>query len=575
MLQIVRRALSEERLRLDLDLHPVLKRIYAARGVREAAELTLSLQQLLPVGTLGGVEAAAELLCQHRSQGRHIIIVGDFDADGATSTALLVRALRSWGFAAVDFLVPNRFEYGYGLVPEIVALAVARGASLIVTVDNGISSHAGVAAARASGVEVLITDHHLPAGELPSASVIVNPNIPGAGFGSGALAGVGVAFYVAAALRRLLEQRGLLPERALATAELLDLVALGTVADVVPFDINNRVLVAQGLRRIRAARCVPGISALLEVARRTPSQIAASDLGLSVAPRLNAAGRLKDMSIGIRCLLADDAVEARTLALELDQLNIERRQIEARMQTMALAAVQSLSDQRSGITRCGVCLYHEGWHQGVVGLVASRIKDRLRRPVIAFARADERLLRGSARSISGVHIRDVLDAVAARDPRLLQKFGGHAMAAGVTLELTQLDPFAAAFDAECTRALQARGSPDVIETDGELAPEELALATAEALRAGGPWGPGFPEPLFDGVFHISAARRVGERHLKLALAAPEGRGAFDAIAFNYFDTDGSEAAMPSGAARLVYRLESNEYLGERRLQFVIEHLQAA
>jgi single-stranded-DNA-specific exonuclease len=575
MLEIVRRASSEERLRLDLDLHPVLKRIYAARGVRDAAELTLSLQQLLPVGTLGGVEAAAELLCQHRAQGRHIIIVGDFDADGATSTALLVRALRSWGFAAVDFLVPNRFEYGYGLVPEIVALAVARGASLIVTVDNGISSHAGVAAARASGVEVLITDHHLPAAELPSANVIVNPNIPGAGFGSGALAGVGVAFYVAAALRRLLEQRGLLPERALATAELLDLVALGTVADVVPFDINNRVLVAQGLRRIRAARCVPGISALLEVARRTQSQIAASDLGLSVAPRLNAAGRLKDMSIGIRCLLADDAVEARTLALELDQLNSERRQIEARMQATALAAVQVLNNQRSGITRCGVCLYHEGWHQGVVGLVASRIKDRLRRPVIAFARADERLLRGSARSISGVHIRDVLDAVAARDPRLLQKFGGHAMAAGVTLELTQLDPFAAAFDAECTRALEARGSPDVIETDGELAPEELALTTAEALRAGGPWGPGFPEPLFDGVFQISAARRVGERHLKLALAAPEGRGEFDAIAFNYFDADGSDVAMPSGAARLVYRLESNEYLGERRLQFVIEHLQAA
>ena len=575
MLEIVRRDPLGERPRLDLDLHPVLKRIYAARGVRDPAELTLSLQQLLPVGTLGGVEAAAELLCGHRTQGHHIIIVGDFDADGATSTALLVRALRSWGFAAVDFLVPNRFEYGYGLVPEIVALAVARGASLIVTVDNGISSHAGVAAARASGIEVLITDHHLPAAALPEATVIVNPNVPGAGFGSGALAGVGVAFYVAAALRRLLEQRGLLPAGALATAELLDLVALGTVADMVPFDINNRVLVAQGLRRIRAGRCVPGISALLEVARRTQSQIAASDLGLSVAPRLNAAGRLKDMSIGIRCLLAEDALEARTLALELDQLNSERRQIESRMQSMALAAVQVLCDQHSGIERCGVCLYHEGWHQGVVGLVASRIKDRLRRPVIAFARADERLLRGSARSINGVHIRDVLDAIAARDPRLLQKFGGHAMAAGVTLELVQLDRFASAFDAECTRALQACGSPDVIETDGELATEELALATAEALRQGGPWGPGFPEPLFDGVFRISAARRVGERHLKLALAAPEGRGEFDAIAFNYFDDDGTGAEMPSGAARLVYRLESNEYLGERRLQFVIEHLQAA
>jgi single-stranded-DNA-specific exonuclease len=576
MLEIVRRSEPGERPRLDLDLHPVLQRIYATRGVRDVAELTLSLQQLLPVGTLGGAQAAAELLCQHRAGAARIIVIGDFDADGATSTALLVRALRSWGFAAVDFLVPNRFEFGYGLAPEIVALAIERGATLIVTVDNGISSHAGVERARAAGVEVLITDHHLPLAELPAANVIVNPNVAGAGFGSGALAGVGVAFYVAAALRRLLEQRGLLPAAALATAELLDLVALGTVADLVPFDVNNRVLVAQGLRRIRAGRCVPGISALLELAKRTRGEVAASDLGLAVAPRLNAAGRLKDMSIGIRCLLTNDPREAQALAQELDQLNSERRAIEARMQATALAAVQVLRDPASGVSRCGVCLYDDGWHQGVVGLVASRIKDRLRRPVIAFARADERLLRGSARSIAGVHIRDVLDAVAAREPLLIQKFGGHAMAAGVTLELARLDRFAAAFDAECARALGARGSPDVIETDGELAPAELALATAEAVRRGGPWGPGFPEPLFDGVFRISSARRVGARHLKLALAAPEGRGEFDAIAFNYFeDEDRDTPPLPHGATRLVYRLESNEYLGERRLQFIIEHLQAA
>ena len=571
-LDVVRRALPAQRSRLDASVHPVLQRIYAARGVLDAAELLLTTQRLLGVGTLGGTEAAAQLLCRHRLQGGLVMIIGDFDADGATSTALLVRALRSWGFPAVQFMVPNRFEFGYGLTPEIVAVAAARAPALIITVDTGIASHAGVQAARAAGIEVLITDHHLPAATLPAANAIVNPNLPDSGFASGALAGVGVAFYVAAALRRLLEQRGLLPAGALAVAELLDLVALGTVADVVPFDVNNRILVAQGLRRIRAGRCVPGITALLELARRSPAGIVASDLGFAVAPRLNAAGRLTDMSIGIRCLLTDDALEARELALELDRLNSERRQIEAKMQAEALAAVRVLRDPASGVTRAGVCLFDEAWHQGVVGLVASRVKERLRRPVIAFARADERLLRGSARSVPGVHIRDVLDALATREPLLIQKFGGHAMAAGLTLELARLDQFAQAFDHECTRALAARGSPDVIETDGELALEEIALATAEALRAGGPWGPGFPEPLFDGLFHIRSARIVGERHLLLALAAPEGRGEFSAIAFNFVDHDSGGAALPSGAARLVYRLDSNEYQGERRLQFLVEHL---
>jgi len=391
-----------------------------------------------------------------------------------------------------------------------------------------------------------------------------------------------VAFYVAAALRRLLEQRGLLPGGALAVAELLDLVALGTVADVVPFDFNNRILVAQGLMRIRAGRCVPGITALLELAKRSPPGIVAADLGFAVAPRLNAAGRLTDMSIGIRCLLTDDALEARELASELDRLNVERRQIEAKMQAEALAAVRVLRDPASGVSRAGVCLFDEAWHQGVVGLVAGRLKERLRRPVIAFARAGEGLLRGSARSMPGIHIRDVLDAVATREPLLIQKFGGHAMAAGLTLEFSHLDPFARAFDEECARALAARGSPDVIETDGELSLEELALPTAQALRAGGPWGPGFPEPLFDGLFHIRSARILADRHLKLALVAPEGRGEFNAIAFNFIDQDsvalpGSAAltrtaALPAGAARLVYRLDCNEYQGETRLQFVIEHL---
>ncbi len=570
-LQIVRRASPAAAGNLSANMHPVLQRIYAARGIVSSAQLGLGMRELLPIGSLEAVEAAAHLLSAHRQRGGLVLVIGDFDADGATSTALIVRALRSWGFPAVDFLVPNRFEFGYGLTPEIVALAAQQRPSLIVTVDNGISSNAGVAAARAGGIDVLITDHHLPGACLPQANVIVNPNVPGSSFASRTLAGVGVAFYVMAALRRLLEGLACLPSAALQPAELLDLVALGTVADVVPFDTNNRILVAQGLARIRAGRCVPGISALLEVARRERSAVVAADLGFAVAPRLNAAGRLTDMSIGIRCLLSDDPAGARVLALELDALNTERRAIEMRMQAEARAAVRSLGSQHSGVRRAGVCLYDPGWHQGVVGLVAARVKERLRRPVIAFATADAGTLRGSARSIPGVHIRDVLDAIAARDASLIQKFGGHAMAAGLTLPLASLDVFARAFDAECEHALGARGSPDIIETDGALSGAELALPTAQALREGGPWGPGFPEPLFDGVFRIQSSRLVGERHLKLGLSAPEGRGQFDAIAFNFLDAD-EPASLPRGDVRLVYRLDSNEYLGERRLQFVIEHV---
>jgi single-stranded-DNA-specific exonuclease len=567
---IARRALCEPAPVFDTHIHPVLQRVYSARGVRDAAELALSIRQLLPVGSLDCVNAAAELFWRHRSGGL-ILIIGDFDADGATSTALLVRALRSWGYPEVDFLVPNRFEFGYGLTPEIVELARQRDPQLIVTVDNGISSYAGVTLARDAGIDVLITDHHLPAAGLPAANVIVNPNLPASSFGSRALAGVGVAFYVAVALRRLLSERGALPAAAIPAAELLDLVALGTVADVVPFDANNRILVSQGLARIRAGHCVPGISALLEVAKRNQSTLVASDLGFAVAPRLNAAGRLTDMSIGIKCLLSQDMQEARAAARELDALNSERRQIEAKMQTEAHSAIRVLRDPGSGVTRAGVCLYDPAWHQGVVGLVASRVKEQLRRPVIAFAKVDAGTLRGSARSIPGVHVRDLLDAMAVRDPHLIQKFGGHAMAAGITLELNRLDQFAAIFDGECAQVLARLGSPDVVETDGELTLQEIALPTARALRAGGPWGPGFPEPLFDGVFRIHSARLVGDRHLKLGLLAPEGRGQFDAIAFN-FAADDESAKLPTGAARLIYRLESNEYQGEPRLQFVIEHL---
>jgi len=551
-------------------LHPVLERVYVARGVRSEAELDHSLVRLLPVGTLEGIPAAVELLLAHRM--RRVLVVGDFDADGATSCALVVRALRACGFASVDFLVPNRFEFGYGLTPEIVALAAARTPSLILTVDNGISSNAGVAAARERGIDVLITDHHLPGAQLPDASVIVNPNLVGSRFGSRSLAGVGVAFYVMAAVRRALDGAGFTGSASPGVAELLDLVALGTVADVVPLDANNRVLVAQGLRRIRAGRCVPGIRALLALAGRAAADLTAADLAFGVAPRLNAAGRIDDMTIGVQCLLADDEASARALALRLDALNEERRAIEARMQQEALGAVRALAGPvASAVQRSGVCLFDESWHQGVVGLVASRVKERVRRPVIAFASADAASLRGSARSIEGVHIRDVLDSIAAHHPGLIHRFGGHAMAAGLTLERARLDEFARAFDEEVARCLPAAGATDAVETDGELTVEEIALATAEALRAGGPWGQAFPEPCFDGLFSVRNARVIGDRHVKMWVEPPGSGRSFDAIAFNHL-ADGAPFVPPAGPLKLVYRLEVNEYQGERRLQLLVDHL---
>ena len=556
----------------------MLRRVYAARGVKAACDVAPALDRLLPVGTLEGVSEAAALLMKHRETGR-ILVVGDFDADGATSTALVLRALRAWGFASVEFLVPNRFKFGYGLTPEIVELAATRSPTLIVTVDNGISSVAGVAAARASGLDVLVTDHHLPGAEMPAANVIVNPNLGGSSFGSRALAGVGVAFYVMVAVRRMLDAAGLTPPGAPGPAEFLDLVALGTVADVVPLDVNNRVLVAQGLKRIQAGRCAAGIRALLEVSKRRREDLTATDLAFSVAPRLNAAGRLDDMSIGIKCLLADDEPTATALAAQLEQLNQERRAIEARMQVDALAAVRQLREPTPTLQRNGVCLYDESWHQGVVGLVASRVKERVRRPVIAFAKVDDNGLRGSARSIPGVHIRDVLDAIAAHHPDLINKFGGHAMAAGLSIELAQLDRFARAFDEEVTRWMAAAAGYDAIETDGELESDEIALETARALRAGGPWGQAFPEPCFDGLFAIRNARIVGERHLKMWVELPRSGRAFDAIAFNYAGADPGRAGdpqakpvLPSGNAHLVYRLDVNEYQGERRLQLLVDHV---
>jgi single-stranded-DNA-specific exonuclease len=569
-LTVVRRA-GQADAQLAAGLHPVLARAYAARGVRSAVDLDTSLARLLPVGTLEGIPAAVELLLAHRTGGR-VLVIGDFDADGATSSALMVRALRSLGFSAVDFLVPNRFEFGYGLTPEIVALAAQGSPTLIVTVDNGVSSHAGVAAARSRGIDVLITDHHLPGGELPDANVIVNPNLTGSRFGSRALAGVGVAFYLMAALERRLAQDERSVARAPVVAQLLDLVALGTVADVVPLDLNNRVLIAQGLKRIRAGRCVAGIRALLAIAARAAPDLTAADLAFGVAPRLNAAGRIDDMTIGIQCLLADDTSVAQQLAVRLDQLNEERRAIEARMQQEALAAVRRLAEPGPGaLERSGVCLFDESWHQGVVGLVASRVKERVRRPVIAFASADPATLRGSARSVAGVHIRDVLDGIAARHPGLISRFGGHAMAAGLTLERARLDEFARAFDEEVARWTGGRAGAETIETDGELAVAEIALDTAEALRAGGPWGQAFPEPSFDGVFSIRSARLIGERHVKMWVEPAASGRSFDAVVFNHFE-EGASGALPQGLVQLVYRLDVNAYQGERRLQLLVDHL---
>ena len=549
-------------------LHPVLRRVYAARGIASDAELDLSLDQLLPVGSLEGLDEATTLLAAHRA-GR-VLVIGDFDADGATSTALVVRALRAMQFAHVDFLVPNRFRFGYGLTPEIVALAATRAPSLIVTVDNGVSSVAGVEAARDIGVPVLVTDHHLPGAVLPRAAVIVNPNLPGSRFLSPALAGVGVAFYLVAALARALGAENF------RAAELLDLVALGTVADMVALDRNNRILVAQGIRRIRAGRCVAGIKALLETAGRNLQQLSAADLGFAVAPRLNAAGRLTDMSVGIACLLADQAEEAARLAGLLAKLNEERREIEQRMQIEAVGLADALHTGDAA-EALGVCLFDESWHQGVVGLVAGRIKDRLHRPVIAFARAEDGSLRGSARSVPGINIRDALDSVAAQRPGLIDKFGGHAMAAGLSLREEHLAAFRSAFAEEIAARADRELLTGVIYSDGALSPAELCIDTAQALRSAGPWGQGFPEPIFDGQFEVIEARIVGDKHLKLRLQLAQGSEAIDAIAFGYLGgaAMGNADVIGGAAIRLAYRLEVNEYRGAARVQLNCQHLSLA
>jgi single-stranded-DNA-specific exonuclease len=558
--------------RLPADLHPVLRRIYAGRRIRAAEELDNGLACLLPLRGLKDVERAAALLETALRAGQRILVVGDFDADGATSSALMVSGLRAMGASSVDYLVPNRFEFGYGLTPEIVAVAAERAPDLLITVDNGISSVAGVAAAKAHGMRVLVTDHHLPGRELPQADAIVNPNQTGDTFPSKCLAGVGVAFYVLLALRGRLRdsdwfsvRHGVEPN----LAEYLDLVALGTVADLVPLDRNNRVLVQQGMQRIRAGRCRPGIRALLDVAGRNPARLVAADFGFGVGPRLNAAGRLDDMSLGIECLLCQDAVRAHDLAAQLDALNRERREIEADMKTRALEHVQAMHlDARQ--LPLGLCLYDPQWHQGVIGILAARIKEQFHRPVIAFAAAGGGELKGSARSIPGLHIRDTLDAIAARHPGLLQKFGGHAMAAGLSLAEPHLSVFRQAFEQELEARLDASALQGVIQSDGELGADDFSLELSELLRAAGPWGQDFPEPLFDGVFTVLTQRVVGGRHLKLSVRSAQGARVLDAIAFQQAEL----APLREGQrVRMAYRLDSNEYRGLLGLQLVVEFIQ--
>ncbi|WP_339842966.1 single-stranded-DNA-specific exonuclease RecJ [uncultured Halopseudomonas sp.] len=555
------------------DLPTLLTRLYAARGVNSLADLDKRLKALLPYTLFKGMPEAVAVLVEALHDQKPILVVGDFDADGATASSVAVLGLRALGAGAVDYLVPNRFEFGYGLTPEIVEVALTRKPAVLVTVDNGISSIEGVAAAKAAGLKVVVTDHHLPAEQLPAADAIVNPSQPGCTFPSKAIAGVGVIFYVMLALRAALREQGWFnatrPEPNL--GELLDLVALGTVADVVPLDANNRILVHQGLARIRAGRCRPGIRALLEVAGRPAQRLVSTDLGFIVGPRLNAAGRLDDMSLGIECLLTDSEQLAQDIARELDALNRDRKSIERDMQQQALTTLAAMDLQDSALPY-GLCLFDPDWHQGVIGILASRLKDKYHRPVIAFADAGKGDLKGSARSVPGLHIRDALDAVAAHHPGLISKFGGHAMAAGLSLSQDNLQAFQAAFDAEVRRQLTADDLTGRLLSDGELDQGEFNLDMASQLREAGPWGQHFPEPGFHGEFLLIQQRLVGERHLKMVVQLPGASDVLDAIAFNI-----DPKAWPNpGVQRvlLAYTLDINEFRGRQSLQLMVRHLQA-
>lgn len=576
MQKAIRRRSNNAQPVFSAQIHPLLQRLYAARGVQSDTELQYQLNHLLKPNFKGLEDAVAILVDVVVAQAR-VLIVGDFDADGATSSALAVGALKAMGLQQVDFLVPNRFEYGYGLTPEIVAVAAAMEPDLIITVDNGISSIDGVQAAQELGIAVIVTDHHLPGAQLPSAEAIVNPNQPGCPFPSKNLAGVGVIFYVMNALRAALRDMGWFAESGIKEpnmATFLDLVALGTVADVVPLDYNNRILVAQGLARMRAGVARPGILAMLEVAGRKAERLVSADLGFALGPRLNAAGRLDDMSLGIQCLLCESQPLAREMATQLDELNRDRKAIETGMQQEALAMLQKVLNANESALPWGLCLFDDTWHQGVIGILASRIKDRYHRPTIVFADAGEGLIKGSARSVPGLHIRDALDAVAARHPELLQKFGGHAMAAGMSLARENFDAFAQAFDEEVRRQLSEEDLQAVIVSDGALTPQEFNLNNAAQVREAGPWGQHFPEPVFDGEFLLLQQKLVGEKHLKMTLAIdPAGQQLVDAIAFNIDPKIWPNAQIQK--VRAAFKLDINEFRGNTNLQLLVDYLEPA
>jgi single-stranded-DNA-specific exonuclease len=565
----ISRRLKKNTQHLPDPLHPRLKQIYADRGVEDIAQLDRSAKALLHYDQLQGVNKAVSLLAQAIATNKKIMIVGDFDADGATSTALCMMSLRMMGSTNHDYLVPNRFDFGYGLSPEIVEVAAQQHSQLIMTVDNGIACFAGVEKAKSLGITVIVTDHHLAAESLPIADAIVNPNQPGCGFLSKNLAGVGVAFYLMLALRAQLKSNGWLAKQGLPVpnlADFLDIVALGTVADVVPLDENNRILVHQGLQRIRSDRCRPGIQAIIEVAGKERSRLVASDLGFVVGPRLNAAGRLDDMSLGIECLITDDPARARQIAVQLDSLNRERREIEGSMQQEAVKALEGLNLDACTLPY-GLVLYRADYHQGVIGILAGRIKDKYYRPTIAFAHQDDDTLKGSARSIPGLHIRDLLEEISSRYPDIITKFGGHAMAAGLSMPLKNLPTFEQVFHQIAEENLKGKPLAGELISDGELQAEEFTLAFAQCLKEAGPWGQGFPEPLFDGEFQLMDHRLVGSKHLKMTLKLDSGV-LIDAIAFNV-----DLAQWPNSKCshvNLAYKLDINEFRGRTSLQLMVE-----
>lgn len=569
---IKRREVINNDAALFKNIHPVLRQVYLNRGLNCDDQLDRTLKKLPSYQHLLGIDTAVDIIKRAIAGNEKIVIVADFDADGATSCTVAIRGLRLLGAQQVDFVVPDRFKFGYGLTPEIVDVALALKPALIITVDNGVSSVDGVAYARSKGCQVVVTDHHLPPKQLPQADAIVNPQLVGDLFPSKALAGVGVIFYVLLAVRAALQNDGYFVKQAAPNlANLLDIVALGTVADVVPMDEVNRKLVHQGLLRIQSGKCVPGIQALLKVAKRQSERVVASDLGFAIGPRLNAAGRLDDMSLGIECLLTDDPQQAESLAEQLDMLNIERRAIEDDMKLDAFKILAALKLNNITQQQWGVCLFDEHWHQGVIGILASRIKDKLNRPVIAFAQANDEEIKGSARSIAGLHIRDVLDDIASQYPQLLKKFGGHAMAAGMTLAAKDYSVFCQVFDLAVKKRLNGVEPNHVLFVDGEIADGDINLALAETLRQGGPWGQNFPEPVFEGIFKVKNARIVGQKHVKLELETSTKRRKLDAI---YFNPDNPDALIGLACVKLVYQLDINEYMGRSSVQLMVRHMES-